>query len=441
MARGAQRRKSASEGATEINKIDARPHLEGRMPPTRSAISAIAQATIPMWVQTAVMIGLIFGGCCSNVSRNPLDGRKAALCWGRVEASGWRGTGVRVEDTWGISLCVLSQLLRQSHEERAEPQTGHLLTFAQFLFVAVEGLIYHFDASSKTLLKPNQIPIHRWLVQILLYFSVSILNNYAFGYSISVPVHIILRSGGSMTTLAIGWLWGKRYSRAQVFSVLTLTVGIVLSAWGDSKGVGQSEESMTRFITGLAILFVAQVISALMGLYVEGTYTRYGNHYREGLFYSVITPPPCPPLLLGIVKLTRSKHFLSLFLFIPFIPSIRTQYHKLLESPPLPLPASQFPQVSRIQIPRQVLFLLLNAATHYVCVRGVNVLASRSSALTVTIVLNIRKLVSLLLSIWLFGNTLNWGVVIGAVVVFGGGFMYAVESQRIKGVQGWKKVQ
>lgn len=94
---------------------------------------------------------------------------------------------------------------------RAEPQSGHLLTFAQFLFVAVEGFIYHFDPKSPTLLKPNTIPIHRWLVQILLYFSVSILNNYAFGYKISVPVHIILRSGGSMTTLVIGWLWGKRF--------------------------------------------------------------------------------------------------------------------------------------------------------------------------------------------------------------------------------------
>jgi len=56
---------------------------------------------------------------------------------------------------------------------------------------------------------------------------------------------------------------------------------------------------MARFITGLAILFVAQVISAFMGLYIEGTYTRYGNHYREGLFYSVITPPPRPLPALG----------------------------------------------------------------------------------------------------------------------------------------------
>jgi solute carrier family 35 (UDP-xylose/UDP-N-acetylglucosamine transporter), member B4 len=71
-------------------------------------------------------------------------------------------------------------------------------------------------------------------------------------------------------------------------------------------------------------------------------------------------------------------------------------------------------------------------------VRGVNMLASRSSALTVTIVLNIRKLVSLLLSIYLFGNKLSLMVMVGAMVVFGGGGMYAVESQRVN-KQKWKK--
>lgn len=118
MARGAQRRKSALEGAAEISKIDARPHLEGRAPPTQSAISAIAQATVPMWVQTAAMIGLIFGGCCSNVSKNPLDCKKShpvleTSRGARVVRQGRQGGGGR-----GSSLCVLSQSLRQSRDER-----------------------------------------------------------------------------------------------------------------------------------------------------------------------------------------------------------------------------------------------------------------------------------------------------------------------------------
>jgi UDP-xylose/UDP-N-acetylglucosamine transporter B4 len=89
---------------------------------------------------------------------------------------------------------------------------------------------------SPTFLKPNQIPIHRWLVQIILFFTVSVLNNFAFAFKISVPVHIILRSGGCVTTLVIGYFWGKKYSRLEVVSVLVLTVGCVMSALADYKG-------------------------------------------------------------------------------------------------------------------------------------------------------------------------------------------------------------
>lgn len=46
---------------------------------------------------------------------------------------------------------------------------------------------------------------------------------------------------------------------------------------------------MTRFLTGLTMLFVAQLLSAIMGLYIEATYSKYGSNYREGLFYTVFT--------------------------------------------------------------------------------------------------------------------------------------------------------
>lgn len=166
--------------------------------------------------------------------------------------------------------------------------------------------------------------------------------------------------------------------------------------------------------------------------------------------FSILFVPPLPISQIDIPTNLQKQHFLSLFLFIPIWPSVRTQFARLLSSPPLSLPPSatfpvQLPpslyhhlQYLLSRLPRQVLFLFLNAATHYICVRGVNMLASRSSALTVTIVLNIRKLVSLLLSIYLFGNKLSLMVMVGAMVVFGGGGMYAAESQRVN-KQKWKK--
>ena len=180
--------------------------------------------------------------------------------------------------------------------------------------------------------------------------------------------------------------------------------------------------SLSIFLTGLLILFAAQVLSAVMGLYVQATYEAYGSHWRENLFYS---------------------HFLSLPLFIPFFPKMITQFRLLAASPPLPLiPSSLITYVSpnlslpiqkmaSITIPKHLLNLVLNSLTQFACIRGVNLLGSRTSALTVTIVLNIRKLASLLLSIRLFGNRLSPGVLTGAIVVFTSGAMYAWESQRL----------
>jgi drug/metabolite transporter (DMT)-like permease len=118
-----------------------------------------------------------------------------------------------------------------------EPSAGTLLTFVQFLFVAVTGYIAQFDRSRPPFfLTPNKVPLRRWIINIVLFFSINVLNNHAFSYDISVPVHIILRSGGSITTMAAGYVFGsKRYSRTQVVAVLLLTVGVILAAWSDAQ--------------------------------------------------------------------------------------------------------------------------------------------------------------------------------------------------------------
>lgn len=110
------------------------------------------------------------------------------------------------------------------------------MTFVQFLFVAVTGYVSQFDSKRPPLfLTPNRVPIRRWLINIVLFFSINVLNNHAFSYDISVPVHIILRSGGSITTMIAGSLWGKRYSRIQIVAVLLLTVGVITAAWSDAQ--------------------------------------------------------------------------------------------------------------------------------------------------------------------------------------------------------------
>lgn len=68
-----------------------------------------------------------------------------------------------------------------------------------------------------------------------MHLSINVLNNWVFAYNISVPVHIILRSFGSVTTMLAGAIRGKRYSTLQMISVLLLTTGVLISAWADSE--------------------------------------------------------------------------------------------------------------------------------------------------------------------------------------------------------------
>jgi len=60
------------------------------------------------------------------------------------------------------------------------------------------------------------------------------MNNHAFSYDISVPVHIILRSGGPITTITAGWLYGKKYTRTQVAAAVLMTLGVAIAAWSDA---------------------------------------------------------------------------------------------------------------------------------------------------------------------------------------------------------------
>ncbi|PHH58671.1 hypothetical protein CDD81_4884 [Ophiocordyceps australis] len=353
MPQARARRKDTSTGPASVTK-----HI-------------ITDAT-PSLLLVAVMLSLIFGGCCSNVY-------------------------------------TLEAIIN------FEPASGTLLTFVQFLFIAITSYAAQFDYTRPPFfIAPSKVPMKRWLVNITLFFSINVLNNHAFSYDISVPVHIILRSGGSITTMTAGYLYGKRYSQFQALAVVLLSCGVVLAAWSDAQAktsLSATDSTRPAFNMGLVVLFVAQILSAAMGLYTEATYRIYGPHWRENLFYS---------------------HLLSLPLFLPLAPAMIRTLGSMMQSEQIhvamPLPSTGGAKID-LQIPSQVFYLALNVLTQYACIRGVNLLAAASTALTVTIVLNIRKLASLLLSIWLFGNSLATGTFIGAVIVFGSGALYSVGSR------------
>lgn len=304
------------------------------------------------------------------------------------------------------------------------------------------------------------IPLRSWLVYTAFFLTINLLNNWAFAYKISVPLHIIVRSGGPVASMIIGYLFnGKRYSRGQVVAVILLTLGVVGAALADAEARGQSmnietdsdSHAIANTVTGFSILALAMILSAFQGIFADRLYEHHGrNNWKEALFYS---------------------HTLSLPLFLTSYPQLLSQWRTLLSSPPLlskistftstnlggvlataPLSVLSMPtSVSGVisslalvvqrhrffqsflaHVPIQVAYLFMNALTQFLCIRGVHLLAAKTSSLTVTIVLNIRKLVSLLLSIYLFGNQLAPGVLVGAALVFAGGGLYGFEGTRLR---------
>ncbi|KAJ4372129.1 Dolichyl-phosphate-mannose--protein mannosyltransferase 4 [Neocucurbitaria cava] len=167
------------------------------------------------------------------------------------------------------------------------------------------------------------------------------------------------------------------------------------------------------FEAGLLILLVAQLLSAYMGAYVEDIYRDHGKDWQANLFYS---------------------HLLSLPLFAGFAPVLAEQFTRLQASRSFEIPpkiAANLPQALEeilASTSQHVVYLTANAVTQLLCITGVNILSANTSAVTVTIVLNIRKLVSFLLSIWIFGNQMGGLMKVGAAMVFGAGALYGWET-------------
>ena len=105
-------------------------------------------------------------------------------------------------------------------------------------FVLVTLFTYNTQRSLSNpplFLRPTKVPFHKLFLSAAMFYTVNMLNNWAFAFNIGVPVHIILRSFGSVTTMAAGWWRGKWYSSVQVVSVAILTTGVMVSAWADAE--------------------------------------------------------------------------------------------------------------------------------------------------------------------------------------------------------------
>lgn len=142
-----------------------------------------------------------------------------------------------------------------------------------------------------------------------------------------------------------------------------------------------------------------------MGLYQEIMYKRCGKHPEESLFYTHILPMPA---------------------FLLLAENIWSHINRANESPGFDVP------IVNVYIPIQFIYLFANALMHFICIKSVYVLLSECSSLTVTLVVTLRKFLSLVFSVFFFKNSFTLYHWIGTAFVFLGTIVYSEVVAKLK---------
>ncbi|KAF9224402.1 UAA transporter [Gyrodon lividus] len=376
------------------------------------------------WITT---LSLVFGGCCSN-----------AITLERITSE--------------------------------NPHSGVLVTFFQFLIVSLYALPGQFTFSvpvkaietnermggmandgheppyttvvTRTTrlprLRKRRVPFLPYLIQVALFFVLSTLNNAAFAYDIPMTVHIVFRSGGMIINMTLGWLFvKKRYTTRQVLSVLVVTIGIILTTLSASAPTSRASQTtdVSLYAQGISILSLALLLSGVLGLVQDWVFAQYIKPTEPQAAFDPQAQPSWRENMFYI-------HSLALPLFYFSRDNITTELVRMSASPLISLSSSPLidawlPQGLDdflLSLPSMLLYLLLNTATQLFCVIGVNRLTGRVSSLSVTLILTVRKAVSLLLSVAVYGGQGNAKMWCGAALVFLGTIGYSTGS-RPKGIE------
>jgi len=324
---------------------------------------------------------------------------------------------------------------------KEEPGIGNLMTFLQFVGITIAAFFLQFERTPKTLLgisfKKRISPIMVYVFTTLVFFALSVINNKAFDFEISQPVHMVFRSSSLLSNLIFGLFLSKKYTSNQVLGVIFVTVGITVLTLAEgaqkSKSVASSAcigcgnilenvtsaipsgevlhnattagilemytEMMTnpfiRWLCGIGMLTMALFLSSGLGHLQDWQYSKYGKNWQEGMFYT---------------------HFLSLPMFLFLMNDIIEHWHRANNS--------KIMDLGMFQMPSMWCYLALNMFTQIVCILGVYLSTARAGTLTTTLTLTIRKFLSLILSILYFHNPFTQWHWVGSTLVFIGGLVY-----------------
>ncbi|CAE7944941.1 unnamed protein product [Symbiodinium sp. KB8] len=306
---------------------------------------------------------------------------------------------------------------------KADPKSGNLLTLTAVLMVLLQSLPGRIQARG---LKPLAAPLVSHAKFSALWVSMSVLANYAFAYKISVAIFTLIRSCNIIATVLLGYtVFGERFSAEQLLCVLAVTVGIFLASLGEIKtlntsgptsaecsSLGTCTEITTRapdgdvelatWAIGIAMLAFVQLLQGFLG-HVQSSYYK---------IYKDLAPKNelCDEFLF-------TSHVAALLPLLCLKDDILAAARAAMASEPVPyLP---------FHLPRQILWLLVNNVSQTICLKGVFRTSATVTPLALTIILSVRKFLSVVVSIVLFSNPWTPQHSAATVLIFGGAFAYS----------------
>lgn len=273
-----------------------------------------------------------------------------------------------------------------------------MVTFLQFTFIAIHGLIF----TSKFFTVKRKIPMRDYMIFVAMFFSSSVCNNYSLNFNIPMPLHMIFKSGLLMANMIMGIvILNKSYDSWKYFSVGLITFGLIICTIITGSSLKEETEVKTvePSYEGVGVLFWWSIgillmtsslfLSARIGIFQEALTIKYGKHPHEMLFFTHILSLP------GFLFMFKNIYGHSLI-------ALQSESYQLIG----------------IEMPIQILYLVGNVLTQYLCVSSVYVLNTECTSLTVTLVLTLRKFVSLLFSVIYFKNSFTLSHWIGTFCVF-----------------------
>lgn len=276
-------------------------------------------------------------------------------------------------------------------------------------------------------LAARRVPMRSLATMGCIFALVTVLNNGVLEVpGISMPIHTTFRSSSLIVSVLSGWLlFGKRYSWPQVGCVVLVTLGVTALTLALSSGGTSPPKTMNGGVTarrtwlsdapvmvGVAMLFTSVVLSAALGNYQDATFAQLRKRAEQ-----------LPALAASLKERPLWKEAMG-FVHVIALPATLVPYGvgRFLDD------VHQLP-------PELYVDVAANIVSQCVCIRGVYVLVESSSALQMTMLITIRKFLSLMFSVAYFEHykSFTWVHVAAVAAVMVGGTLFSfVPTVKVK---------